>query len=109
MATQKEPNDQENKQTDSRKARAQNLTEGKNAVLIIDDERQIRETIRDILELESVPVLMAATGTDGIAEFVANQDQVGLVILDLYMPGLSGVDTFAALRALDPSAKIILS
>ncbi len=69
----------------------------------------MRETVRDILELEAVPVFTAANGREGIAAFIANRDQIGLIILDLYMPGLSGVDTFTALRELDPAAKIILS
>ena len=109
MATQKKPNDQEVKPPDTGKAQEHNLAAPKNAVLIIDDERQVRETVRDILELEAVPVLTAANGREGIAAFIANRDQIGLIILDLYMPGLSGVDTFTALRELDPAAKIILS
>lgn len=79
------------------------------SVLIIDDERQVRETIEDILDMESVTAITAANGEDGVAQFVAHQAEIGLIILDLSMPGMSGVDTFIALRQVDPTAKIILS
>ncbi|MCA9955218.1 MAG: response regulator [Ardenticatenaceae bacterium] len=79
------------------------------SVLIIDDERQVRETIEDILDMESVNTLAAANGEEGVTQFAANQEQIGLIILDLSMPGMSGIDTFTALREIDPTVKIILS
>jgi CheY-like chemotaxis protein len=81
----------------------------RNTVLIIDDEKQVREAIGDILGLKEVPTLSAANGQDGIALFSTHLDQIGFVILDLSMPGLSGIETFEALRAIDPTVKIILS
>jgi len=80
-----------------------------NIILIIDDEKQVREAIGDILELRQIPSLAATNGQQGISLFEAHQDQIGLIILDLTMPGMSGLETFEALRNLDPTAKIILS
>ncbi len=80
-----------------------------NTILIIDDEKQVREAIGDILDLKEIPSLAAASGQEGLALFEAHQDKVGLIILDLTMPGMSGLDTFKALRHLNPTAKIILS
>ncbi|WP_420627285.1 PAS domain-containing hybrid sensor histidine kinase/response regulator [Candidatus Leptofilum sp.] len=80
-----------------------------NTVLIIDDERQVREAIGDILDLEKIPTLAAASGEEGIDQFTTHQDEIGLVILDLSMPGMSGIEAFDALRQIDPNAKIILS
>ena len=78
-------------------------------VLVIDDEKQVREAIGDILDMEEIAVLTAANGKEGIDVFAANQNDVGLIILDLSMPGMSGMETFAALREIDSNAKIILS
>ena len=78
-------------------------------VLIIDDEKQVREAINDILDLKKIPSLAAASGQEGLAHYEAQQEKIGLVILDLSMPGMSGIETFEALRKLDPTAKIILS
>ncbi len=109
MTAQKKPKNPKDTPPDTGKTPEPNQAAPKNGVLIIDDERQVRETIRDILEMEAVPAFLAADGEAGIAAFIANQNQIGLIILDLYMPGLSGLETFAALRELDPSAKIVLS
>lgn len=109
MTTQIEPNNEENKQSSLPPLQGQPQIAGKNAVLIIDDERQVRETIQDILELEKIPVLTAANGREGVNLFEAHQDEIGLIILDLSMPGMSGMETFTALRKIDASAKIILS
>lgn len=78
-------------------------------VLIIDDEKQVREAISDILDLKQIPTLAAATGQEGVALYDVHRDKIGLVILDLSMPGMNGIETFEALRELDPTAKIILS
>lgn len=81
----------------------------RNAVLIVDDEKQVREALRDILDLKEIPSLAAASGQEGVSLFEAHQDTIGLIILDLTMPGMSGIETFNTLRELDPAAKIILS
>ncbi|WP_420641973.1 hybrid sensor histidine kinase/response regulator [Candidatus Leptofilum sp.] len=80
-----------------------------NSVLIIDDERQVREAIGDILDLEEIPTLAAASGAAGIDQYTAHRDEIGLIILDLSMPGMSGIEAFEALRQIDPNVKIILS
>ncbi|MCA9920117.1 MAG: PAS domain S-box protein [Anaerolineales bacterium] len=84
-------------------------TAQQNTVLVIDDETPVREAMKDILELEQVPTLLAANGAAGIELFTTHKAQIGLVILDLTMPGMSGMEVFAALRDLEPDAKIILS
>lgn len=80
-----------------------------NTVLIIDDEEHVREAINDILHLGNIPVLSAANGQAGIDLFLAQQNKIGVILLDLSMPGMSGVEVFTALREIDPAAKIILS
>ncbi|MFN8488151.1 MAG: response regulator [Caldilineaceae bacterium] len=81
----------------------------KQLVLVIDDEPSIREAISDILATEGVQVCVAASGEAGIAAFRQQHHQIGLILLDMKMPGLSGIETFQALRAIDPSLKVILS
>ncbi|MBK7895889.1 MAG: response regulator [Anaerolineaceae bacterium] len=65
--------------------------------------------MRDILDLQAIPTLTAASGQEGIDQFTVHQDKIGLIILDLSMPGMSGIEAFAALRQVNPTAKIILS
>ncbi|MEZ4594029.1 MAG: PAS domain S-box protein [Chloroflexota bacterium] len=84
-------------------------TPQQNTVLIIDDERQVREAMRDILDLQEIPTLTAASGQEGIDQFTVHQAKIGLIILDLSMPGMSGIEAFSGLRSIDPTIKIILS
>ena len=79
------------------------------SVLVIDDEKQVRDAISDILDLEAINSITAANGQEGVTLFAEHQTNIGLIILDLSMPGMSGIDTFTALREIDTTAKIILS
>jgi CheY-like chemotaxis protein len=78
-------------------------------VLVIDDERAVREAIADILELEGIGSLTAASGDEGLAQYQAHASEIDLVLLDLSMPGKSGRETFVALQELDPNVRIMLS
>lgn len=78
-------------------------------VLVIDDEVKVREAIGDILDLQEIAILAAATGAEGVELFNTNREQIGLTILDYSMPGMGGMETFEAIRAIDPAAKILIS
>lgn len=78
-------------------------------ILIIDDERPVREAVSDILEIEGIPVKTAANGSAGVQLYAQNPAAYKLIILDLSMPGLSGEETLQQLKAINPHAKIILS
>jgi DNA-binding NtrC family response regulator len=79
------------------------------AVLVIDDERDVREAVSDILAQENIPVLTAPGGEAGLALYQERRDEIALVLLDLTMPGMSGEDTFRALRRRNPEIQVILS
>jgi two-component system, cell cycle sensor histidine kinase and response regulator CckA len=78
-------------------------------VLVIDDEEPVREAISDILELEGIDVITAANGAKGVELYRSHPSAVDLVLLDLSMPGLTGEETFHALRSINPEVKVILS
>ncbi|WP_420628317.1 ATP-binding protein [Candidatus Leptofilum sp.] len=82
---------------------------GKGLVLVIDDERAVREAVTDILEIEEIGVLTAANGDEGIHLYKAHSDEIDLILLDLSMPGKSGQETFEELKAVDPNVRILLS
>jgi DNA-binding NtrC family response regulator len=58
------------------------------AVLIIDDDADLRDLVRLVVEPTNVDVVEAATCIEGIAAFRANRDRVCLVLLDYFMPGM---------------------
>jgi two-component system response regulator RegX3 len=66
-------------------------------ILIVEDEESFSDPLSYLLEKEGFTVAVAATGPDALVEFDANG--ADLVLLDLMLPGLSGVEVCRALRA----------
>src|SRR5262249_8824899 len=79
------------------------------AILIVEDEREIRESLRDILEIEGYRVFTAINGADGVAQ-VQKLKMPLIVLLDLMMPVMDGWDFMRAARDLRSSdtMKVIL-
>ncbi len=77
-------------------------------VLVIDDEQMVRESMGDILSEVGLNVLMAADGPTGVELFYKHAQELGLVLLDLSMPGMSGEEVFHQLRAIAPHVPILL-
>ena len=78
-------------------------------VLIIDDEIAVCEVVADMLDLIGYESMVAQSGIDGLAMYQAHASEIDLVLLDLTMPGLSGEETFAKLRQIDPDVRVIIS
>jgi DNA-binding response OmpR family regulator len=79
--------------------------ENQKTILVIDDEENIRELMRAILENAGYTILDAADGDVGIE--IARSNRVDLIITDLIMPGKEGIETITALRREHPHLKII--
>jgi DNA-binding NtrC family response regulator len=75
-------------------------------ILIIDDERPIRSTLRDILEYEKMHVEEAEDGKKGIALF--RKQSFDLVLCDIKMPGMDGIEVLEMLQALNPDVPVIM-
>lgn len=69
-------------------------------VLVVDDEPHIGRIIRTRLEQDGFHVLLAESGADAL-EVAARTPRLALLVLDLMLPGMSGVDLLRVLRA-DP-------
>jgi len=78
-------------------------------VLIVDDEQSILEIGVMMLEEIGYHVLTANDGEEGLEVFKQNQADIDIVIMDMTMPRLNGVDTFRALKVIQPDIKVILS
>jgi CheY-like chemotaxis protein len=82
---------------------------GSATVLIVDDEPAIRELGRALLSGLGYTVLLAADGAEALRIFRARRREIGLVVLDLNMPVLSGADTARELLRLDPDCRILIA
>src|SRR5215469_9225366 len=76
------------------------------SVLIIDDEAEIRESLQTLLEIEGYEVETAADGEEGLARL--GERPFDLVLLDLALPGRSGLDLLPDIRSLDPQLSVIM-
>jgi CheY-like chemotaxis protein len=70
--------------------------EERGCVLIVDDEEDVRESVRDVVELVGCSALMAASAKEALA-LLAHQRPC-LVVLDIIMPGMSGTELLEELR-----------
>jgi len=88
----------------------QHVAEGHGeTILLVDDERQIIETGKEVLELLGYQVLTAANGQQAVEIFQARSDEIDLCILDVVMPGISGTEAAQRMRRINPQVKIIFS
>ena len=75
-------------------------------LLVIDDEAGIRESLRVTLEYAGYEVAGAATGQEGLA--LAEREAPDLVLLDIKMPGMDGMEVLSRLHAIDDTLPIII-
>jgi len=75
-------------------------------VLIVDDERNIRLTLRDILQDEGYRVFLAESGEQALERLKEALFQ--LVILDVKLPGLDGIKTFELIKATYPDLDVLM-
>ncbi len=69
-------------------------------ILVVDDELMLREALRDVLAHLGFAVLEAEDGASALALLETRGHEIGLVILDMTMPGMAGTEVLARLRAL---------
>ena len=81
--------------------------ERKAKVLVIDDEENIRRSLRMILEYEGYAFLEASTGEEGL-ETVRDTPGLDLVLLDIKMPGRSGLEVLADIKARPGSPEVVM-
>jgi DNA-binding NtrC family response regulator len=81
----------------------------KRMILLVDDEEPILRTCTKALEKIGFIVRTAVNGREALELFKAHQDEIAVVILDMVMPGLTGMETFEAMKAMDPKVKVLLA
>ena len=75
-------------------------------VLVVDDEKGIREALQQLLEYEQIEVRTGATGAEALTLY--EEFRPHLVFLDVKMQGMDGIETLKRLRELDHQAQIVM-
>ncbi len=78
---------------------------GKETIMIVDDEADIRNLFRILLSERGYTVIEAADGAEAVEKFKRGNGSVDLVLIDLIMPKLGGRETYLKLREIDPTIK----
>ena len=82
---------------------------GHGVILVVDDDDYILQAVYVALESFGYSVLLANSGAAAIQIFEERSEQIDLVLLDMLMPGMTGEETFGALRAIRADVKVLLS
>jgi len=75
-------------------------------VLVVDDEKGIREALTQLLEYEDIEVRACASGSEALSLYPEFRPH--LVLLDVKMQGMDGLETLRKLRELDPRAQVVM-
>ncbi len=75
-------------------------------ILIIDDEKPIRNTLRDILQYEKFEIIEAADGAEGIK--LATEHNPDLVLCDIKMSKMDGLEVLSKLQELNPDMPVVM-
>lgn len=77
-----------------------------NRILVVDDEESIRDSLQGLFEDEGYSVICAASGEEAVARF--RKHPVGCVLLDIWMPGIDGLETLSRLKLMDAGVPVIM-
>ncbi|CAN5407863.1 sigma-54 dependent transcriptional regulator [soil metagenome] len=78
----------------------------KDKLLIIDDEERLRSLLARILQLEGYDVIVASTGKEGLKKL--QQDAIPVVISDVKLPDINGIELTTQIKAIRPATEIIV-
>jgi two-component system response regulator PilR (NtrC family) len=75
-------------------------------ILIVDDEEVLRDVLQAVLKREGYETLLAATGEEGLS--IIDTEEVDLVILDMMLPGISGIEALRSIKETHPTLGVIV-
>lgn len=82
---------------------------GSVCVLLVDDDELVRKMTCRSLEHLGCTVFAVASGLEAVALYTQKSASIDLVLLDMTMPGMNGLETLIALREVDPSVRAIVA
>ena len=88
-------------------ARSAETVVGSGGILLVDDEKILRDVGRELLEDLGYTVYLAENGEDAIAVFAAHRNEISVVILDIIMPKMGGKEAFQQLKERAPELKVL--
>jgi len=75
-------------------------------VLIVDDEESVVQSIEGVLEDEGFQIAKATSGEEAIKVF--EQESPDVILLDIWLPGMDGIEVLKRLKGIDPECRVIM-
>ncbi len=85
------------------------IINGKGKILLVDDEKGVIEVCFEMLEALGYEVEIASSGIEAIKIMDKDEDKIDLVILDMVMPGMNGLETYDVIRKIRPDIRVLVS
>lgn len=83
--------------------------QGTGTILLVDDESMIINVGKALLERLGYKVIIAESGIAAINIYETDKDKIDVVILDMIMPGMNGIETYKRLKIYNPEIKVLFS
>ena len=96
-------------ETEDRVLTGGEATATRGRVLVIEDERLVRELAAETLAAEGFTVETSDNGRAGVEHYRSHWQEIDLVILDLVMPEMHGAEVFGWLRRINPAARVLVA
>ncbi len=81
---------------------------GQESIIVVEDEADVREMAVQVLELYGYNVIEAEDGLDALKKCIGNKQEVDLVVTDMVMPNMGGIDLVQRLREIWPDLRVLL-
>ncbi|MCP6761423.1 MAG: PAS domain S-box protein [Fischerella sp. CENA71] len=76
-------------------------------ILVVDDEAFVRDVTKTSLEELNYRVLIASDGVEAFSLYIQHKDEISVVLMDIQMPSIDGLNTIRILQRMNPKVKII--
>ncbi|MFP4531826.1 MAG: response regulator [Desulfobacterales bacterium] len=95
--------------SDTKREKKDEILNGSETVLLVDDEEMVLDVSRELLEGLGYSVETAGSGSAALEILEAKTDAIDLVILDFTMPEMGGEETFRHLKSIRPDVPVLVS
>ena len=80
---------------------------GSESILLVEDNEDVRRTTEEILVLLGYSVTVAADGVEGVEVFRREQERINLVLMDVMMPRMGGLEAYARMKEIRPGLSVL--